>query len=339
MAGWTDDKDGNINLDFLIGLVIFLGAFMYLISAIPGIFLPYQTNSIDLGSIAYRTSCILAEDPGWYASDVTGEDGIAWESHAADDLARVGLAVDKRTPNVLSPEKINAMESLPYVISRDNLGLNSTLVYNYSLKISLLTPDGSAGQVLLDKSDPWTSENVESIDRMVMIREGEGLYYDDLTLPSNAMNLIIGRSPSFDKANITVRLSNFVPIDGSIGDFSLAYYVGPYYTADALVDATPNQDFFIKINNQYVDASGLDTQTFNLGDKVDIIINVTEIASKYTFQGLNISRMMITSAGFAPFPDTSQPPFNEEFEDYNTTNSYYRYFDSRGIMTLRVWEV
>ena len=339
MTGRTDDEDGNLNLDFLIGLVIFLGAFMYLISVIPGIFLPYQTNSIDLGSIVYRTSSILAEDPGWYANYAKDINGTAWEFHDVGDLARVGLAVDKRTPNVLSPDKINAMSSLPYVISRDNLGLNNTLVYNYSLKIRTLMPDGSAGQVLLDKSDPWTSENVESIDRLVMIREGEGLYYDNLTLPSHSPILVFGRSPCFDKVNVTVRLSNFEPQDGWPGDFSLAYYVGPYYTPDAKVDAIPNQDFFIKINNQYVDAGSIDALSFNISDKVDIIVNVSEIASKYTTLGLNISRMMIFSPGFFPFPDTSQPPFNEEFEDYNTTNPYYRYFDSRGIMTLRVWEV
>ena len=87
MAGWTDDTDGNINLDFLIGLVIFLGAFMYLISAIPGIFLPYQTNSIDLGIDRLSYQCILAEDPGWYANDATDVNGTAWEFH---DCGRSG---------------------------------------------------------------------------------------------------------------------------------------------------------------------------------------------------------------------------------------------------------
>ncbi len=171
MAGWIDDTDGNINIDFLIGLVIFLGAFMYLIVSIPGIFLPYQTNSMDLGSVVYRTSCILAEDPGWYANNELGVSGPDWESYSIADLARVGLAVDKRTPNVLSSEKIQVMGNLPYMVSRDNLGLNNTLTYNYSLKIGKILPDGNT-EVLLDKSNPYTSAttgNVESIDRMVLI--------------------------------------------------------------------------------------------------------------------------------------------------------------------------
>ena len=153
------------------------------------------------------------------------------------------------------------------MLSRDDLGLNNTLVYNYSLKIRMLTPDGSAGNVLLNKSDPSSSGNVESIDRMVMIREGEGLYYDSPTLPGNSPILNFGRSPCFDKVNVTVRLSNFAPHDGSFGDFSLAYYVGPYYDASALVDAIPNQDYFIKINNNYADIDSIDTQPFNMGDK------------------------------------------------------------------------
>ncbi len=337
MAGWTNDE-GNINLDFLIGLLIFMGAFLYLITMIPGIFLPYQTNSIDLGSIVYRTSCILAEDPGWYANPVTDANGTDWENHGLADLARVGLGVDKRSPNVLAIDKINAMQGLPYILSRDDLGLNNTLVYNYSLKIQMFASDGSPGQVLLNKSYPWYSGNVESIDRMVLIREGQGLSYDSATLPSQAMSLNFGRSPCFDKVNVTVRLSNFVPTDGSSGGFGVAYYVGPYYDDTALVTAIPNQDYYVKINNALVDAGSLEMQSFNIGDTLDVIIDVREISAKYAAQGLNISRMMVLADGFSPFPAISQPPFNEEFEDYNTTNPYFRYFDTRGIMTLRVWE-
>jgi hypothetical protein len=120
------NDDGNINLDFLVGLLVFMMAFLYVIVTIPGVFLPYQANSVDLVSVAYRTSAILAEDPGWWTNKT---DPVAmppynntnWES--SDHLqyvARVGLANDKQHPNLLSMKKISMLKSLSYDEVRTN---------------------------------------------------------------------------------------------------------------------------------------------------------------------------------------------------------------------------
>ncbi len=93
------------------------------------------------------------------------------------------------------------------------------------------------------------------------------------------MKLPISREPSFDRTNVTLRLVNFVPTNGSIGDFKVSYYIGPYYDdEDALVGAIPNKEYFIKKNNEYVDAGDMEIQPFNVGDKIDIIIDVRAIA-------------------------------------------------------------
>jgi hypothetical protein len=62
----SQDDSGQMNIDFLFGLAIFLMAFLYVFTFIPGLFVPYQASAIDLSSVAYKTGAILVEDPGWY---------------------------------------------------------------------------------------------------------------------------------------------------------------------------------------------------------------------------------------------------------------------------------
>ncbi len=346
-----EDESGNLNIDFLVGVVIFIGAFLYIIGTIPGFFLPYQTNSVDLGSVVYRTSCLLAEDPGWYVDDVSGVNGTAWEYEDIAKLARVGLAVDKKTPNVLAMDKVSRMSSIPYVLSRDDLGLNNTLVYNYSLKITRFLPDDT-DQVLLNISQPSYASNVESIDRTIIIREGEGLYYDNHTfikggiayVDTNATNLSVERHPCFDQTNITVRLTNFVRSNGSYSGFAVYYYVGPYYNDPAKVEAAEGSEYYLFKNGAYMDVADLEFVPFDKGDKLDVVLNMRVIQAKYAALGLNVSRVMlstvptaITHQIIAAFPDISLA--SEVAEDYNLTNPNYRYFDDHGMMTVQVWQV
>ena len=354
MALWIEDENGNLNIDFLVGLVIFIGALLYLIMAIPSIFLPYQTNSVDLGSVVYRTSCLLAEDPGWYIDAGSGVNGTAWEYESTGDLIRVGLAVDKKTPDVLSRDKIMKMKSLPYVLSRDDLGLNNTMTYNYSLDIEQLLPDGTS-ETMLNVEDPgnpdWTSD-VESIDRAILIRDGEGLYYDNQTFiidgapiqtTVKTSDLTVQASPCFDNTNATIRLTNFVPSDNYYSGFTVYYFVGPYYNSSAMVQAIEGNEYYLYRNGVYVDDADLETSPFNQGDSLDIIVNMRVIEDEYKPQGLNVSRILVSATPdpimhtqLFPFPDWGS---YEPYEAYNTTNPNYRYFDTKGMMTLQVWQV
>lgn len=98
----TDDA-GNMSIDFLVGFTIFILAFIWVATLIPGIMIGLQSNTIDFDAVAYRTGVILVEDPGWPASP-------GWESF--DDLrkaniTRFGLAISKDSPNFLSQDKVN----------------------------------------------------------------------------------------------------------------------------------------------------------------------------------------------------------------------------------------
>ncbi|MDD1672970.1 MAG: hypothetical protein LUP99_00995, partial [Methanomicrobiales archaeon] len=68
---------------------------------VPGLLIGLQrTTAIDYDAVAYRTGAILAEDPGWPVFP-------AWElSNNADGVDRIGLAVAKESPNILSSAKI-----------------------------------------------------------------------------------------------------------------------------------------------------------------------------------------------------------------------------------------
>ena len=59
----TDDS-GIQSIDFLAGFTIFMVAFIWVATMVPGLFIGIQSYTIDYDAVAYRTGVILAEDPG-----------------------------------------------------------------------------------------------------------------------------------------------------------------------------------------------------------------------------------------------------------------------------------
>jgi len=112
------NEKGNLSVDFLAGFTIFILAFIWVATMIPSLLVGLNAHSIDYNAVAYRTSVILAEDPG-AAGPVSGApcfgissaSGSVWESTVTAptkcDIARFGLAVSKDTPNVLDENKVN----------------------------------------------------------------------------------------------------------------------------------------------------------------------------------------------------------------------------------------
>lgn len=96
-----------MSIDFLVGFTIFMVAFIWVATMVPGLFISLQSHSIDFDAVAYRTGVILVEDPG-----AAGPLGIAksqpWEAmNDKRDVARFGLAVSKDTPLILDENKVN----------------------------------------------------------------------------------------------------------------------------------------------------------------------------------------------------------------------------------------
>jgi hypothetical protein len=96
---------GALSIDFIVGFTIFLIAFIWIVSLVPGLLINLQGFTIDYDAVAYRSGVILVEDPG----DVTSQNFTSpWESQSDKDfVARFGLAISKDTPNILSQEKVD----------------------------------------------------------------------------------------------------------------------------------------------------------------------------------------------------------------------------------------
>ncbi|KAF1077935.1 hypothetical protein [Methanogenium sp. MK-MG] len=105
------DEDAILSIDFLAGFTVFILALIMVISLVPGFLAGIQSENIDYDAVAYRTSVILVEDPG-------APDNPSWNlmgpydmEHKAE-IQRLGLAVSKDTPNILSREKVNKFFNL-----------------------------------------------------------------------------------------------------------------------------------------------------------------------------------------------------------------------------------
>ena len=57
------DSNGNLSIDFLVGVTIFMVAFIWVATLVPNLFIGVSSHGIDFDSVAYRTGVILAEDP------------------------------------------------------------------------------------------------------------------------------------------------------------------------------------------------------------------------------------------------------------------------------------
>ncbi|MDI6886875.1 MAG: hypothetical protein QMD22_11165, partial [archaeon] len=148
---------------------------LFLVQFIPGMFVPFQTETIDLSSVAYRTSVILVEDPGWW--DDGADKGEDWENHIVN-VSRVGLAIDKEHPNMLTMSKINAFNNSTLDLA-DKLGLFRTISgnrINYSYNITL---QGSDGTVMAARGEtPPEYGDVASMKRLVKAHTGYSAYFD-----------------------------------------------------------------------------------------------------------------------------------------------------------------
>jgi len=144
------DENGNLSIDFLAGFTIFILAFIWVVSMIPGLMVGLQSYTIDYDAVAYRTGVILVEDPGWPVSP-------PWEYYIdqqKSNVTRFGLAISKDTPNILAEDKVNRFFCTTAFIYPDDY--RSRVIfgdYPYGFNVSLIDLGGqnrTVGDVLPD---------------------------------------------------------------------------------------------------------------------------------------------------------------------------------------------
>jgi hypothetical protein len=140
------NDSGNLSIDFLAGFTIFMLAFIWVATIIPTLLLGLQANTIDYDAVAYRSGVILVEDPGMPANP-------PWENKIdaqKDEVLRMGLTLNKETPNILSPVKINKFFSPNFTYPDDYQQKVIFGDHPYMFNISIRSFDNSINQSLGD---------------------------------------------------------------------------------------------------------------------------------------------------------------------------------------------
>ncbi|WP_321419993.1 hypothetical protein [uncultured Methanomethylovorans sp.] len=217
------DERGQIAIDFLLGISVVLIAIGFTLQFVPGIFISGYGGEEKLGYAAYRTSCILAEDPGWWSDNTSNASGTEWEKHP-DKVQRIGLAEDNdvnsrltETPNTLSKEKFIQFMIIDEEEIIRKLGLFDSVEgkqMNYRYNISFLI-DGHPmvidnytavrGDKLPDDS------NIAKITRIVLLETGNVAVFDARTLTTDSSFSehanINFKGPVTE--NLTMQITNF----------------------------------------------------------------------------------------------------------------------------------
>lgn len=313
------DDTGQSNIDFLFGLAVFLMAFLYVFTFIPGLFVPYQASAVDLSSVAYKTGAILVEDPGWYIYTVDGVEmgNPAWEKQPLSQLARIGLADDKLTPNVLSMDKVRALGDISsYEIIRNRIGLSGTLTYNFSLSLSMNDTLANRRVELLNITPAFKGESVEYMERNVMVDTGRQLFVDCYNpgMPNAALHVRLNEMPA-DGRNVTVRVFN---ASGPGNIKSVLWQIDP--VLDTPVPLIYKNQFIVRKNG--VDVPVLPA-SFGAGDLVEVVVYGDEVSD------LGMEYLWVVS-DMNVFPVT-------EISYYNDPTFRLRSVCNPGVFKVEVW--
>nr|WP_283167608.1 hypothetical protein [Methanocella conradii] len=210
---------------------------------------------------------MLAEDPGWYIyevnSNLTGD--TAWETHD-NNLSRIGLAVDKEHPCMLSIDKIDKLNELVksnYSLVKDKIGLNGTI--KYDIIISIVMNDTRTGErkELIDATWPdcWAS-NIESIERNVIVSTGKQLFLDSGIKHTDSIQriYIANMTPSY-KENFTIRIFN------ATGNIVQVKWSND--TANPISTWVYGDDYIFYLNGRYVASPPV---ALNDKDKLEVVV-------------------------------------------------------------------
>lgn len=214
------DDRGQIAMDFLLGVSLVLIAIGFTVQFVPGIFISGFAGEEKLGYAAYRTSCILTEDPGWWSNSTSS--GTDWEKHSGN-VQRIGLAFDNdvnsrltETPNMLSKEKLIKFIQLDETDVVRKLGLFDSVKgtqMNYGYNISFLINGQSvvmSNYTLMRGRPLYPNQNMAKMTRIVLLETGNISVFDGRALITNSnsshANINI-TGPATE--NLTIQINNF----------------------------------------------------------------------------------------------------------------------------------
>jgi hypothetical protein len=292
------NDDALMSVDFLAGFTIFLLSLIVAAGMVPGMLAGLQSATIDYDGVAYRTSVILVEDPGWWFNDVTMSGSSHWEGErtATDRVERMGLAISKKLPNILSTAKIEAFFT-GYTYPEDYRDRIFFSEIPYVFNITLKAEDGSFAYHL---GDGTPGGEYGYIRRTVLVKsESEAAldfsdagvlaaYADPTTAPgatstfSVSLNFteLLSTAPAYRVdpfgERITIRIENLQETENSTAANALLGNVRLYRGATWVPPAIPD-------SNSYLFVDGVQKSTADL--PADVAENLTLVLEPGFFTG------------------------------------------------------
>jgi hypothetical protein len=218
-------------------------------SMVPGLLIGLQrTTAIDYDAVAYRTGAILTEDPGWPISP-------SWELlEDKISVERMGLAVSKESPDILSSAKIEKFKDTTFFFYPDDY--RQRLIfgdYPYRFNLALKNNTGTVFSI----GDPLPGMTGYGYIRRVVKIKGYSSATIDLntTYTRDKYNVTSFDSPDIEQ-NFTIRLNMSELVDNSIN---------PAYQFDPRIEPITIllKNFSAKLNNSAFNPVGANDTVWN----------------------------------------------------------------------------
>lgn len=213
------NESGKLGLDLVIGLSIFMVSFIFIAQYIPSVF-TVERGETSLQPVAYRTTAILSEDPGYWTNGTAN--GTEWWNHT-DESFRIGLKGVGKDVNVLSNKRVKELQKLynatNYSLIQQGLGLTTPYKsYNYNISLQYFSSKSSNleyskvdGEPLLLIGKPvpeWT--DVAKYERYIV--------FDNATYYSNISSKLDTPNTVTYSYNVSPPVRTFVVVITGIND-------------------------------------------------------------------------------------------------------------------------
>ncbi len=316
------DEKGQIAVDFLLGISLFLIALTFTVQFIPGMFISGSAEESSLDYTAYRTATVLVEDTGWWGNSTSS--GTNWEDHP-NNIMRIGLAVDDDTsskltnsPNLISKNKTEQLMLVNESVLIEKLGIYNNVdgtLFSYGYNISITQNDEPL--LLNNTTAVWgesapDNKDIAKITRVVLIEKGKIASFEGYDLTSQtASKATINITGPFED-NITIQISD----------------LNCSYTDSAFLNATLDGTLLNRTSNYTVhkmDGWTASKYSGNLSNSDILRLNFDhDLFNASTEHRLDLRFRNVT----LPTPG---PPF-ARFNDHSSTHYEPTY------MTVEVWQ-
>ena len=310
------DDGGQIGIDFLLGISIFMLTLAFMVQFIPGLFASSSSGGSSLSSVAYRTASILVEDPGWWSNNT--HNGTDWENHT-ENIRRLGLARDTTTSTRLTDEvnflarlKILSMMELDREEITTRLGLydnvsGAHVEYGYNITITengaplvLNSTRATFGEM------PPVAADIYKVTRVVLVETGSVACFDgdDLTCWNTPNDKAVINVTGPQNENVTIQITNF-NVTGPQPKFDKAKLINPSQSLSIPSDyiaykKTNTSDFFTETT----------PVSLNSTDTLRLVFDHSLFTGSTTYQlELNFNQMNFTNGGppYVEYTDNVEP--------------------------------